>query len=95
MSEFESPKIVLPSSEGDIVLHYFNSRLRTFLDPQYDHVEMYEDEQTKGLRVGRVVMDAMFEHQFPMQFDPIVDEATFEWFIRSETKLLEQELDEM
>lgn len=91
----DSPQISLPTNEGDIILHYFNSRLRTFADTQYDHVELYEDDRTKGLRVGRAVMDAMFEHQFPMQFDPIVDEATFEWFVQSEARILERELDEM
>ncbi len=77
------------------MLHYFNCRLRTFADSQFDHVELYEEEQTKGLRVGKVVMDAMFENQFPMQFDPVVDEATLDWFVRSEARLLDRELDEM
>ena len=92
----ESPAISLPTSEGELIIHWFNSRLRTFGDPQYDHVEHYtEDGRTQGLRVGRAVMDTMFEHQFPMQFDPVVDESTFEWFISSEARLLEQELEDL
>ena len=96
MSEIESPIIKLPTEDGEIVLHYLNARLRTFLDPQYDHIEYRDDEGTlKGLRVGRAVLDLLFEHQYPMSFDPILDEATFEWFVRSETKLLENELDNL
>lgn len=69
--------------------------MRTFLDPQYDHVEMRDDNDVlKGLRVGRAVLDFMFENQYPMQFDPVVDEATFEWFIQSEVRLLNTELEE-
>lgn len=93
--EIESPIVKLPTENGEIELNYLNARLRTFLDPQYDHIELYEDGMTKGLRVGRAVMDILFEHQFPMQFDPIVDEATFEWFVASEARLMEKELDEM
>lgn len=94
--EIESPIIKLPSDRGEIVLHYLNARLRTFLDPQYDHIEWRDEDGTlTGLRVGRVVLDAMFENQFPMSFDPIIDESTFEWFVRSETKSLGEELDNL
>jgi hypothetical protein len=69
--------------------------MRTFLDPQYDHVEWRTDDDVlKGLRVGRAVLDFLFENQYPMQFDPVVDEATFEWFIQSEVRMMEIDLEE-
>lgn len=93
---FETPIIQVTSDDGnEIELHYFNSLLRTFGDNQYDHIELYEEDRVKGLRVGRAIMDLMFEHQFPMRFDPYVDESTFEWFVKSEARILEKELDEM
>ncbi len=94
--EIESPIIVLPTADGELRLHYLNARLRTFLDSELDHIEYYdEDGSTKGLRVGRAVLDVFFENQFPMSFDPIVDEATLNWFIASEAKLLDDELDNL
>lgn len=92
--EIESPIIELPTSDGEIIrLHYLNARLRTFLNTDLDHVEYRDEEGTlKGLRVGRAILDLMFEHQFPMSFDPIVDQATEEWFIRAELKTLDEEL---
>lgn len=94
--EIESPVIVLPTEDGEIRLHYLNARLRTFLDPELDHIEYYdEDGSTKGLRVGRAVLDILFENHFPMSFDPIVDQATEDWFVRSELKNLDDELDEL
>lgn len=93
MERPESPAIVLPTSDGQkVTLHWYNSRLRTFMDSQYDHIELYEDDVTRGLRVGRVVMDKMCELHYPMQFDPVVDDSTFEWFIQSEARVMEREL---
>ena len=94
--EIDSPIVSLPTEGGEIRLHYLNARLRTFIDPQFDHVEFRDEDGTlKGLRVGRAVLDILFENQFPMSFDPIVDESTVDWFIRSETKNLDDELDNL
>lgn len=94
--EIESPIVRLPTEDGEIVLHYLNARLRTFLDSDLDHVEYYDDDgSTKGLRVGRAVLDILFENQFPMSFDPIVDESTLNWYIASERRLLDEELDNL
>lgn len=93
--ELKSPVIHLESSDGeDLHLHYFNSRIRTFEDSQFDHVELYEESRTRGLRVGREVMDMMFEMNFPMQYDPVVDPATFEWYVQSEVTIAENQLAE-
>lgn len=92
--ELKSPVIILSTAEGEeIHLHYFNSRVRTFEDSQFDHVELYEENRTRGLRIGREVIDMMFEMNFPMQYDPYVDPATFEWYVQSEMRIAENQLE--
>ena len=94
--EIESPIIELPNGDETLRLHYLNTRLRTFTDESLDHIEYRtEDGTLQGLRVGRAVLDLLFENNFPMSFDPIVDEATIDWFTRAEAKLLDEELDNL
>ena len=86
----------IPCEAGEMILHYFNTKIRTFRDEQFNHVEWRDENDTlKGIRVGQDLMDLLFENDFPYQFDPIVDEATREWFIQSEVRLLDKELDEL
>lgn len=99
-AEFEPQQEVvafsIPCSEGEMILHYFNTKIRTFKDAQFNHVEWRDEENTlKGIRVTQELMDILFEHEFPYQFDPVVDENTKEWFIKSEMRLLDGELDEL
>lgn len=92
--ELKSPVIILSTAEGEeIHLHYFNSRVRTFEDSQFDHVELYEENRTRGLRIGREVIDMMFEMNFPMQYDPYVDPVTMEWYVQSEMRIAENQLE--
>lgn len=94
--ELKSPVIVIETTEGDMVLHWFNTRIRTFRDKGLNHIEWRDDENVlKGIRVTQQLMDILFEHEFPYQFDPVVDDATREWFIQSEAKLLDSELNEL
>lgn len=95
--ELESPVIIIETTEGDMVLHWFNTRIRTFRDIGLNHIEWRDDtdDRLKGIRVTQELMDILFEHEFPYQFDPVVDDATKEWFIQSEAKLLEAELGEL
>lgn len=86
----------IPCNEGEMILHYFNTRIRTFKDEQFTHVEWRdENEVLKGIRVNQELLDLLFENDFPYSFDPVVDEATKEWFVSSEMRLLEKELDEL
>ena len=86
----------IPCDAGEMILHYFNTKIRTFKDEQFNHVEWRDEENTlKGIRVSQELMDLLFEHEFPYQFDPVVDEPTKEWFIQSEMRLLDNELDEL
>ena len=86
----------IDTTEGEMILHWFNTRLRTFKDDQFNHVEWRDDDNVlKGLRVSQAFMDTLFEHEFPYQFDPVVDDGTKEWFIQSEVRILDQELEEL
>lgn len=96
MNEREpSPLIKLPTTGGELELHWYNCLIRTFADETLDHIEMYEDDKTKGLRVGRAIIDIMFENDFSYRYDKYPDEATVEWFIASEVTLMEDELDDL
>ena len=88
--------ISVPSPEGEMILHWFNTRLRTFKDEQYNHIEYRDDEgQLKGIRPTQELMDVLFEHDFPYQYDPVVDDSTKEWLVQSEMRILQRELDEL
>lgn len=95
--EIPSPIVELPTGDGDpIRLHYLNAVIRTFEDESIDHIEYTDDDgQVRGIRVGRAVLDILFENKFPYRYDPFVDEATINWFVASELKLLDDELDEL
>lgn len=99
MAEHEPREVTgfsFESTEGEIVLHWFNTRIRTFKDEQFNHVEWRDDDGAlRGLRMGQHVIDMLFEHEFPYQFDPVIDEATMDWFVAAETKDLQKELDEL
>lgn len=90
--------ISLRDTEGnEILLHHYNCLMRLFFDEQYNHVEMYDEEEdkTKGLMVGQAVMDLMFEMEFSCRYDYKPDEATVEWFIKSEVMIMESEIEEL
>lgn len=90
----ESPTFPLKTTEGDIVLHWFNCRLRLFRDRQFNHLEYHDGENNlRGIRLGQAAMDWLFENEFPYAFDPQVDDQTLDWFIRSEVKDLDDELE--
>lgn len=92
----ETPKITLETTNGDLDLTYENTRLRTFADESLDHIERkYEDGTLRGLRVGRAVLDLLFENNYPMSYDPIPDEATINWFTSLEADGLDEELDSL
>ena len=95
MDREPSPVIKLSSTAGEVELHWYNCLARTFDNEDFNHVELYEDDKTKGLRVGQAILDIMFEHDYSFRYDKYPDEATIEWFIASEVTILEDELDEL
>lgn len=95
MEQYQVPQVVIANDEDEFTLDWSNTRIRTFEDNQFDHIEHRVEERLKGIRVGQAVMDLLFDLNFPMQYDPVVDQSTFEWFIEAECKLLNQELNSL
>ena len=99
MNEKESiPAISITDTEGNqILLHRYNCLMRIFNDDQYNHIELYDDEEEtiKGLMVGQAVMDLMFEMEFSWRYDAVPDESTVNWYINAQTHMLDKELDDL
>lgn len=89
----EYPAFSIQTTEGEMVLHWFNTRLRTFKDPTFNHVEWRTEEgELRGLKVGEGLMDLLFENDFPYQYDPVLDESTANWYTTTEANHLDEEL---
>ena len=99
MEREPTPIVRLPATTGDIELNWYNSLARYFDDSQYNHIEHYEEidgvEKIRGLRVSQYVLDLLMENDFSYRYDKYPDEATVEWFIGTQTRLLDDELDEL
>lgn len=93
----KSTKVIQPSLLSDgIMLTKKNSRLRCFEDTTLDHVEYTNDEgKLVGMRVGRAFLDLLFERNFPYRFNSTPDEATIDWYVRTEPVILNEELDDL
>jgi hypothetical protein len=91
-----SPCLELETELGRLALTYLNTRLRLFGNDEFNHVE-YKDEEhgTLGMRATPELMDMLYERNFPMNFDPLVDPATEEWFIQLQTRDLDEEIDSL
>lgn len=90
-SEFDETKgLAIPFEEEEIILSWANTRMRIFKNPDFNHIEWTDDNgQLKGIRAAQWLMDVLFEHEFPYQFDARVDEETFEWFVQMEMEELD------
>lgn len=94
-SSNEYPLIKLPTDNGELDLHWGNTCIRLFKDVQYDHIEYYEETGTKGLRVARYILDTFIENDYPSFYTPVVDDSTYEWFIKAEMKSMEYEIEDL
>ena len=90
------PCIELECELGRLALTYLNTRLRLFGDDEMNHVE-YKDEEhgTLGMKVTPELMEALYENNYPMSFDPLTDSSTLEWFIQLQTRDLDGEIDSL
>jgi hypothetical protein len=87
--EVESPIVPIEFNGETIVLTYFNTRLRTFPDEQYNHTEFFDDSNDLRATGSKQLLDVLFELDFPMLSLPYVDEDTMVWFISMQTSDLE------
>ena len=96
MEREPTPVIRLSTTDGDIELHHYNCLVRIFQGETYNHLEHFTDEdKILGMRVGKAVLDIFFENDFSYRYDKYPDEATVEWFIKSEMTLMESEIEEL
>ena len=89
-------KTSIPTTQGDYELHWGNTLVRLFSEESFNHIEHYTiDNKTLGMRVGQAVLDILFEHDFSYRYDKYPDEATMEWFVKSEVMIMEGEIEEL
>ena len=96
MEREPTPVVKLPTVSGELELHWYNTLIRTFENEDFNHIEHYTiDNKTLGMRVGQAVLDIFFEHDFSYRYDKYPDEATVEWFIKSEVTIMEGEIEDL
>ncbi len=71
----------------DTLWSWQNIRLRTFKDPTYDHIEIWDHEakQVNAVPIeddNRPLVDGLFEAEFPYSFDPVPDAHTYRWWLQ-------------
>lgn len=81
------PEFTITTPEGDLRFDWFNTLIRTFYDPQYDHVE-YTDEggEKYGIVVSEEVRTKLVINNFPVLYRPLPDEQTREWLVSTLVK---------
>lgn len=96
MEREPSPVVVIPTTTGEVNLHWGNTLVRLFENTSFNHAEYYPNEhQTQGLKVGQYIIDILVEHDFSYRYDKYPDEATMEWFVKSEVMLMENEIEDL
>lgn len=96
MEREPTPVVKLPTVSGELELHWYNTLIRTFENEDFDHIEHYPaEDKILGMRVGRAILDIFFENDFSYRYDKYPDEATVEWFIKSEVMIMENEIEEL
>lgn len=77
--------------DEEISLTWFNTVIRVFPDPQFNHLEYTTESGTKvGLRVEQAFMDVLMENEFPYYSMPYVDGETMEWLVQNEMNKAEE-----
>ncbi len=96
MEREPSPLIKIPTTQGELELHWGNTLMRLFSDESFNHLEHYPTEdKTVGMRVGQEIMDILFEHDFSYRYDRYPDPATVEWLVNLEVILMETEIENL
>ena len=81
----------LEEDDEDYTLHWRNTKLRLFLDKQFDHIEYYNDQGILGaFQTESKIMEDLQEFLYPSSYDPEVDTATYEWLVGWLTRDIEQ-----
>lgn len=92
-----TPVIHVERESGETMqLHWYNTTIRLFDNPIYNHVEFRpEDEEGRvvGISVTQEFLDTLHEHNFPQYSLPYVDESTYDWFVNKEVNAINYDLD--
>jgi len=87
-----TPVVEVDCSEGRLLLDYFNTRLRIYPDEQFNHTEFVLPDGKLRAAKSDVLMDKLYELDFPMMSLPYVDKPAFKWYYRLQVQDLESEL---
>lgn len=91
-----SPCVEIESSLGKLALTWFNTTIRIFNPPTFNHIEYVDDDgEVTGFQVGQEFMDLLFEHEYPMVMQPFVDRQTREWYVASQVKNMDAEIEDL
>ena len=93
--EYSSPKVFIYTELGNLALTYYNTRLRTFEDPQFNHFEFFTEEGELKAVQNDEVMDELYELGFPVLSMPYIDKDSMDFIYRMGVKGLESELKEL
>lgn len=88
--DYVSPRIRLTTQIGRFVLTHENTRIRTFNDHQFNHVEFTDGETTYAFQCSPLGVERLCELQFPILTMPYIDKGTFEWLVEQGLKDLER-----
>lgn len=83
-SEIITPVVPIEFNEGTVALTWGNTRIRTFPDEMFNHTEFYDNDDELCATASRILLDTLFELDFPMLSLPYVDEHTMAWIMRME-----------
>lgn len=94
--EIETPIIPYDSVQlGRIGLTWFNSTLRVFKEPVYDHVRYRHDDGRAFAFVPTTeVQSFMLENDYPLDYRPVVDSITKGWYV-GHVAMIFNEIDEI
>lgn len=99
--EIDGVPVVVPIlgvafGETALKLHWWNSTVLTFANPQLNHVEYKVPEQPKkGIQFDPDMLGMFATMLYPSYFRPIADESTTEWYMSIQRGKLDIELEEL
>jgi len=99
--EIDGVPVVVPIlgvafGETALKLHWWNSTVLTFGNPQLNHVEYKTPEQPKkGIRFEPDMLGMFCEMMYPTYFRPLPDDSTVEWYMALQKAQLDVELKEL
>lgn len=90
------PYLRVSAGEESIILHPFNTIIRTFDEPDnIDHLEVRIDGQLQGIPMDTDTLEQFEEYNYPLRWDLRPDRNTIDWLAGMAMKGLDDELSEL